>query len=247
MHPITVTIIACDEEQRIAAAIASAQWADEILVLDSGSSDRTVAIARNAGARVVQTDWPGYGVQKNRAGEMAANRWLFSLDADEQIGDELQTSIRDLPEDPKESAFRVRRRNRVGGKAIRHWPWAWDKTVRLYDRRKARFSEVPVHESLQVDGVVGDLGGLLEHDTYSDWLDCCERQEQYARLSVEAMVEDGRRSRLIDRTARPFATLLRLLVVRGHVLSGITGLRYAWCVARGTFLKYELLRNSVTN
>jgi len=241
MHPVTVTIIARDEGERIADAIASARWADEVLVLDSGSSDDTVTRARLAGARVVETDWPGYGAQKNRAAEMATNRWLFSLDADEHFDDQLAAEISALPDDPPELAFRVRRRNWVEGKALRHWPWAWDRTARLYDRHHARFSEAPVHESLQVDGTIGELGGVLEHDTYKSWSDCRERKVYYARLSAEAMAASGRRTRVIDRTIRPAAMLVKQLLVQGYIVSGSAGLRYAWHEARGTLLKYTLL------
>ncbi len=245
--PITVTVIAQDEENRIEEAITSVAWADEILVLDSGSRDDTVVRARSAGARVVETDWPGYGAQKNRAAEMASHQWLFSLDADERVDSQLAAAIADLSDDPPAVAFRVRRRNRIAGKPLRHWPWAWDRTIRLYDKRHVRFSEVPVHESLQVDGATGKLDGILEHETYRNWSECRERQQHYAHLSAKAMVVGGRRSHTINRTVRPAAALLKHLIVRGHIIGGATGLRYSWCAARGTLLKYRHLRKLSNN
>jgi glycosyltransferase involved in cell wall biosynthesis len=243
--PISVTIIAGNEEDRIADAVRSAAWADEVIVLDSESSDQTADVAAEAGARVVVEPWRGYGAQKNRAAELARNAWVFSLDADERIDPVLAVAASDLPPRPPESAFRVRRRNYMAGRPIIHWPWSWDTTVRLFDRDRARFSEVAVHESLVVTGKIGPLPGMLEHLTYRDWSDYLERQLSYSRLGAEAALARGRRPKIGDLGLRPVATFLRHLVVRGYLLGGRRGWRMSAMAARGTYLKYLLLKDLV--
>lgn len=240
--PISVTIIAGDEEDRIADAVRSAQWAAEVLVLDSESRDATAAVAATAGARVVVEPWRGYGAQKNRAAALAAHPWVLSLDADERVGPGLADAVAALPTAPGHAAYRVRRRNYFAGRAIRHWPWAWDTTVRLYDRRRARFSERAVHEALEVDGTVGALAGVLDHFTYRSWQDYDARQERYVRLGAREAAARGRRPRPGDATLRPAVTFVRHYLLYGYLLGGWLGLRLSLAAARGTRGKYLRLR-----
>ncbi len=240
--PISVTIISGNEEERIADAVRSASWAEEVLVLDSESTDRTAEVAEAAGARVVVEPWRGYGAQKNRAAELASHRWIFSLDADERITPELVRAVEALPDDPPEAAFRVRRRNRFAGRPIPRWPWSWDTTVRLYDRRRARFSEVAVHESLETAGPVGELRAVLEHFSYDGWEDLLARQLAYAALGAGEAFARGRRPRPGDLWLRPRITFLRHWLGRGYLLGGALGYRLSTAAARMTWTKYVLLR-----
>jgi len=242
VRPVTVTIVACNEEENIASAVASASWADDVLVLDSGSSDRTVAVAEAAGARAMVEAWRGYGAQKNRAAELAGSDWVLSLDADERVGERLARAVTGLADGPACHAFRIRRRNYFGDRAIRRWPWSWDETVRLYDRRRARFSERTVHESVLCDGAVGSLPGVLEHFSYTDWEDYGARQLRYARLGAEEAARRGRRPRAGDLSMRPAVTFLRHWLGRGYLLGGALGWRLSVAAARGTYLKYGNLR-----
>lgn len=242
MHPVSVTVIALNEADGIAAAVSSVAWADEVMVLDSGSSDRTVEVARSAGARVVEEGWRGYGAQKNRAAELAAHDWVLSLDADERAGEDLARSVESLAADPPEAAFRVRRLNHFAGRPIRTWPWAWDLTARLYDRRRASFDERLVHETLRCEGRVGRLPGLLHHFSYRGWDDYLARQESYARLGAEEAAAHGRRPRAGDLTVRPAVTLFRHLLGRGYLVGGVLGFRLSVMAARGTRRKYAILR-----
>jgi (heptosyl)LPS beta-1,4-glucosyltransferase len=242
VEPVSVTIITRNEEEMIAGAIASVTWADEVLVLDCGSDDRTVALAADAGARTVVEPWQGYGAQKNRAAELAANRWVLSLDADERCDARLARAVAELANNPGHAAFQVRRRNYFAGQPIRHWPWAWDTTARLYDRNRARFSENLVHEHLLCSTRIGLLEGTLEHLTYSDWTDYRERQQQYACLGAEQARQNGRKPRPGDLSLGPLATFVRHWLGRGYLLGGRLGWRLSLMAARGTLLKYRLLR-----
>ncbi len=242
MRDVTVTIIARDEADRIAAAVASAGWAAAVVVLDSGSGDGTAAVARAAGARVEVEPWRGYGAQKNRAAELAPTAWVFSLDADERISTELAAAILALPADPGQAAYRVRRRNRFCGRPVRHWPWAWDLPARLYDRQRARFSERSVHETLVTEGAVGRLAGVLEHLGERSLQEYLDRRAAYARLGAEQAAGEGRRSGPLAPAIHAAATFVRLAMVRGELLGGALGLRHALLAARGSALKYRYLR-----
>lgn len=241
MVPVSVALIARDEADRIGPALASVAWADEVVVLDSGSCDQTCAIAASSGARVVVEPWRGYGAMKNRAAELCRHDRILSLDADERVDADLAAAIRALPPDAPATAWRVRRRNHVAGRAIRHWPWAWDRQIRLYDRRRARFVAAAVHESVCAEGQVADLPGILDHLTYRDWQDGAERNRRYAELWAAAERGQGRRSRWVDRRIRPAIAFWRHLLIRGHLLSGRDGWRWSQLTAEYVRWKYELL------
>src|SRR5688572_23075506 len=159
---ISATVITLNEERHIGEALASLAWADEIVVVDSGSTDRTVEIARGYTDRVVETNWPGYAAQKNRAATEASHDWILSLDADERVTPELERSIARVRErGPDADGYRVARRAWYVDRWVRHGGWYPDWQVRLYDRRRARFEGDFVHESVRVDRP-GTLDGDLE-------------------------------------------------------------------------------------
>lgn len=230
--PLTVTIIAKDEAERLPACLASVAWAAEVLVLDSGSADCTAELARAAGAVVHVESWRGYGAMKNRAAALAAHDHILNLDADERVDDRLAAAIQRC--DWRLPAYRLRRRNHVGGIPIRHWPWAWDRQVRLYDRRQAAFAEAIVHESLVFAGRAGELEGVLDHLTYRDWEDCARRHRRYASLWAEDARRRGRRSGVFD-GLRPLLSLAQQLILRGHVVGGLPSWR--WAVEHAAYVR----------
>jgi (heptosyl)LPS beta-1,4-glucosyltransferase len=242
VNQVSVTIITRNEESRVAGAVHSVAWADEVIVLDCGSDDTTVEVATAAGARTVVETWLGFGPQRNRAAELASNDWVLALDADERCSPGLAREVLGLADQPSHAAFLVRRRNYFAGQPVRHWPWVCDRVARLYDRRRARFTPQQVHESLVCEGEEGRLSGWLEHYTYSDWSDYDERQLIYARLGAEQARQSGRRPRFGDLQLHPLVTFARHWLVRGYLLGGRLGWRLAVAAARGTRRKYELLR-----
>jgi (heptosyl)LPS beta-1,4-glucosyltransferase len=242
VDPISVTIITRNEEAQVAEAIASVDWADEVIVLDCGSDDTTVEKAAAAGAQTVVERWRGFGAQRNRAAELVRNDWVLALDADERCSPGLACEVNDLVDQPIPAAYQVRRRNYFAGQPIRHWPWVCDRVARLYDRRRAVFSAVQIHESLVCEGEVGKLRGWVEHYSYSGWSDYDERQLVYTRLGAEQARQSGRRPRPGDLQIRPLATFVRHWLGRGYLLGGHLGWRLAVAAARGTRSKYQLLR-----
>lgn len=231
MPAVTVTIICRDEADRIRDAVACAAWADEVLVLDSGSTDGTPDLARAAGATVHVEAWRGYGAQKNRAAELARHDWILNCDADERIDPVTASAVRALGE-PAHAVWQVRRRNRLAGAEIRRWPWSWDRQRRFYDRRRTAFSTAAVHESLTWAGSVGTLPGVLDHFTYRDWDDLLRRQATYNALWVAQAVAAGRRAGALTCLTGPAGTFLRHWLLRGYLLGGAQGWRLSLQAAR---------------
>jgi len=245
---LSVTIITLNEAEHIAPAIGSASWADEIIVVDSGSTDGTADIARAAGARVLTREWSGYVDQKNFAAGAASNDWIFSLDADERIPPALADEIRGLmASDPPVHGYRGPRVTYHLGRWIRTTDFYPDYQTRLYDRRFARWCGRYVHESVAVDGPAGRLKHDLEHYSFSDLRDQIKRIDQYSTLSALQMYEAGRRTGPVEILVHPPAAFLRNYVLRRGFLDGTAGLTISLMNAWGVGLKFmklwELQRN----
>ena len=196
MPRVTVTIITLDESAHIADAIDSAAWADEVIVVDSGSVDDTLAIARARGARTETRAWTGYVDQKNFAASLASHDWILSLDADERIPPALASEIRALlATEPPYRGYRVPRVTFHLGRWVRTTDFYPDYQTRLYDRRKGRWQGRYVHESVTVDGDSGRLTNELQHYSYRDLSDHLDRINAYTTLAARQMYESGRRAR----------------------------------------------------
>jgi glycosyltransferase involved in cell wall biosynthesis len=240
--PVTVTIITLNEAHHIAAAIDSASWADEILVVDSGSTDDTVAIATAKGVRVMNRTWPGYVDQKNYAASVAAHDWIFSLDADERVTPSLAAEIREtVSREPAERAFRVPRVTFHLGRWVRTTDFYPDYQTRLYDRRAARWQGKYVHESVSADGALGQLRNELQHYSYRDLSDHLDRINRYSTLAAQQMYENGRRATALDLLAHPPAAFLRNYVLRGGFADGMAGLTISLVNAYSVLLKFAKL------
>lgn len=235
---LSVITITLNEAGNIGACLDSVKFADEIIVVDSGSTDDTVAICRQAGAKVFTREFAGYGPQKNFALEQATGDWILSVDADERVPAELRDEILAAKSC---DGYRVARKNFVGDAWIRHGGWFPDYSVRLFRRGKGRFNERAVHEAVEVTGTVGTLRHALIHHTCRDFDEFARRQERYAGLAAEEMWKAGRRAGKLDLLLRPRLTFLKMYVARTGFLDGWNGLRLAALYARYTRRKYELL------
>ena len=194
MPKVSVTIITKDEETDIGAALTSVVWADEIIVVDSHSTDRTVEIARAAGARVIVREWPGYVAQKNFAAAQASNDWILSLDADERVSPDLARNLQQALQRPEHAAYQVPRLTWHLGQWIRGTDWYPDYQTRLYDRRAATWAGQLVHEGLSVNGSTGRLAGDLQHFAYRDISDHLETIDRYTTFAAQQMYASGRRA-----------------------------------------------------
>ncbi len=243
---ISAVIITKDEEKNLGRCLESLRGvADEVLVMDSGSTDRTEAIARKDGARFVTQAWLGYGPQKNAAAEAAREEWVLSLDADEALSGELRASILAVKAgDPDADAYEMNRLNWYCGRFMRHSGWYPDRKIRLWRKGAARWSDAIVHEVVEpMPGArVRRLAGDLLHYT-------CHTREQHLRtiekfttLSAQELARDGRSAGALRRLVSPAAQFIRGYVLKLGFLDGPEGYQACRLSAYATWLKYEKLR-----
>jgi glycosyltransferase involved in cell wall biosynthesis len=240
---ITATIITQNEERNIARAIESLRCADEILIIDSGSVDRTVELATNLGARVVEASWLGYAAQKNLAAEQAANDWILSLDADEALSEALEAEIWSLKKaGPRHDAYTMPRLARYLGKWIFHSGWYPDRKVRLYHRTTARWVGDFVHESVEASGRVGHLKSNLLHYTCESLSEHLKTLDRYTTLAAQEIAARRLQVPAYKMILDPAWTFVKTYFVQRGFLDGIEGLIIAYMAAFYTFLKYSKAR-----
>lgn len=240
---ISVVIITHNEEDNIGGCLESVKWADEIIVVDSESSDKTEEICARFGVTFYTERWRGFAQQKNSAIEKATKGWILSLDADERITpalhDEIVTALRS--DNPKEGYF-IARRNFFLGQWIRHCGWYPDYTLRLFKRGRGRFGMREVHESVEFDGRVGRLTCPMEHYTYTSLKGFMERLDRYSTLAAQELLKEQKRYGIHHILFRPPFTFINMYVVRAGFLDGYYGFVLSVLYAFYTFLKYIKLR-----
>jgi len=233
---ISATIVTLNEERNIARAIKSLTCADEIVIVDSGSTDRTREIAADLGARVIEEPWRGYAAQKNFATCSAAHDWILSLDADEQLTPELAAEIAALKNTSSPcDGYSFPRLAQYLGRWIHHSGWYPDRKVRLYDRRKGKWVGDYVHESVQVEGSVGELQSNLLHFTCASLSEHLRTLDRYTTLAAKEVTRPVSFYRLVS---GPPWTFIRAYVLQRGFLDGIHGLIIAVMASLYTFLKY---------
>jgi glycosyltransferase involved in cell wall biosynthesis len=242
MPPISATIIAKNEAPNIARAICSLSCADEVLVVDSGSSDGTCEIAASLGARVLTHPWKGFAVQKNFASQQARHDWILNLDADEELDSEAQAAVVQWKNsDPVAPGYRFARRARYLGRWILHSGWYPDYKVRLFNRRQGLWVGPFVHESVMVSGRLETLPGEILHYTCETIEEHRRRIEFYTDLAAQEMYARGQRAGLIPRLLGASWVFLDTYFRRLGVLDGVPGLLIAWMAARYVNRKYTKL------
>ena len=244
---ISATIITFNEAANIRDACESLAWADEIIVVDSGSTDDTREIAEDCGARVISQDWPGFAAQKQFAAEQASHDWIFSLDADERVSGELQASIAQLREHPETQladGYRIARRSFYQGRWIKGGGWYPDWQLRLYNKSRGRWDPRHIHESVKMDAGarIEKLSGDILHYSVRDSAHHHRMiGERYAPLAARQMFEEGRRtSALRIATAAP-AAFVRSYILKGGFRDGLAGISIASFAAHHAFLKHLML------
>ncbi|MCY7371144.1 MAG: glycosyltransferase family 2 protein [Polaromonas sp.] len=235
---LSVIIVTKNESQNITACIGSVPFASEILVLDSGSTDDTVAQARAAGATVHSTDWPGYGLQQLRGIQMAKSDWVLSLDADERISAELAAELLAAISNPKADGYRLPRSSSFCGQFMRAGGWVPDYTLRLVKREAAGFSDHFLHAHMTVDGTRADLANPIIHYSYRNLDDVLEKLNRYSRGSAVDLLEQGVRSNLSKALLKGFSAFARTYILRRGFMDGQMGLVLAIFNAETTYYKY---------
>jgi (heptosyl)LPS beta-1,4-glucosyltransferase len=243
MPQLSVTIIALNQEAQIGECLASASFADEIVVVDTGSTDRTVEVARTYTDRVLTTAWQGFGRTKNYALDQARGDWVFSLDTDERVPAALQDEIRGVVKaNGPLAGYRVPRKNYFCGRWIRHLGWYPDYTLRLFRQGQGRFRDREVHEEVVVNGPVGNLQTPLDHYSYRSVSEYVTRMDRYARLAAVELAKRGRRPYPGELVYRPVFSFIQTFFLRRGFLEGTTGYTLAALMSMYKFLKYYYLR-----
>ena len=236
--PLTVAIIALDASSQIGPCLASVDFADEILVVDSGSKDETVEIAQRHGARVERKEWLGFGRQKQHAVSIARNDWVLCLDVDERVTERLGRSVREALASRRYHAYRLARRNRFLGRWLGHGEGYPDWTVRLFHRAYASWSNDEVHEAVLTTAEVGRLEGDLLHDSAEDVATYMTKQNRYTSLHAEALFRQGVRASYWRLLTSPLARFIKFYLLRLGFLDGGPGFAHIVIGCNNSFHKY---------
>ena len=221
---LSVVVVTRDEEDGIRACLQSVAWADELIVVDAESQDKTATIARELTDHVIVRPWPGFAAQKNFGLDQAHGAWILSLDADETVSPQLREQIEQVVrDDGPRDGYEIPRRNIFWGRWVRHGGLYPDWQLRLFRRGRGRFGDRAVHESVRVDGAVGRLTGHVEHRSYRDVADFLARADRYATLAADDWIAQGRTVRVSDFVLRPLGRFLGMYVVGGGFLDGARG------------------------
>ncbi len=239
--PLSVVLITQNAAAQLPECLASVAFADEVVVVDSGSGDGTAEVAARYGARVVAKEWLGFGRQKQFAVEQAAHDWVLCLDADERVSPELAASLVRALDSPEAPVYRMARRNRFLGRWLRHGEGYPDWSPRLFDRRHARWSDDVVHEKVLYAVSPGTLAGDLLHDSAEDLGRYLEKQNRYSTLAAQELHRQGRRAGVVELALSPAVRFFKFYLLRLGFLDGLPGLVHISIGCMNSFLKYAKL------
>jgi len=240
--PLSVTIIARNAASQLEGCLESAAFADEVVVVDSGSTDNTVELAKRRGARVIAKEWLGFGPQKQFAVESASHDWVLCLDADERVSDALRASIVAELQAPRGWAYAMPRCNRFLGRWLRHGEGYPDWSVRLFHRAHARWSDDAVHEKVVTARPIVRLRGDLLHDSAETLERYLDKQNRYTSLQAESLRSAGRRASVLQLLLSPSLRFIKFYLVRLGFLDGVPGLVHITIGCMNTFNKYAKLK-----
>lgn len=237
-QPLSAVIITLNAASQLEACLRSVAFCDEILVVDSGSTDGTVGLAERHGARVIQSEWRGFGAQKQFAVEQARYDWVLCIDADERVSERLRASILATLIEPRCHAFRFARCNRFMGRYLRHGEGYPDWSLRLLDRRKARWSDDAVHEKVIVEGAVATLSGDLMHESAETLDRYLAKQNRYTTLAAREAVTRGKRATVAHVLLAPVIRFVKFYFLRLGILDGLPGLVHILIGCTNSSVKY---------
>ena len=237
-QPFSVAIITLNAATQLEACLQSVRFADDIVVVDSGSTDGTQALAERYGARVIDQTWLGFGPQKQFAVNAARHDWVLCLDADERVTPQLQTAIEHTLTQPTNSAYRFARCNRFLGRYLKHGEGYPDWSLRLFDRRQARWSDDAVHEKVVANGIIGTLQGDLLHDSAETLAAYLTKQNRYTTLAAEMALQAGKRASFGRIAFSPIIRFIKFYLIRQGFRDGLPGLIHIAIGCMNSFIKY---------
>jgi len=239
--PLSVVIITLNEEHSLGDCLKSIEFADELVVVDSGSTDKTVEIAEKAGAIVINQPWLGYGAQKQQGVDQAINDWVLCIDADERVSRDLSTAILTVLESPNAKAYEMPRCNRFMGRWLRHGEGYPDLSLRLFNRNFAKWSNDVVHEKVIADCEVIRLKGDLLHESEHGITEYISKQNRYTSLQAQSMFESGKRIGALKLISSPIFRFIKFYFIRLGFIDGLPGLIHIAIGCVNSFLKYAKL------
>ena len=237
-NKLSVIIITKNESEHITRCLNSIAWADEIIVFDSGSTDNTVELCKQFTPHVFETDWPGFGIQKQRALNKATGNWVLSVDADEQINEDLTFEIQKTIRKPQHPGYEIPRLSSYCGKNIKHGGWWPDYVLRLFKKDQGNFSDSLVHERIIVEGTIGKLDNPILHESYTSLEEVLSKTNHYSSLGADMLFEKGKQSSLWMAILRAIWTFFRTYLIKVSFLDGEQGLMLAISNAEVTYYKY---------
>ncbi len=246
-QPLSVAIITLNAASQLEECLRSIDFVDDIVVIDSGSTDDTQALAMRYGARVIDQDWLGFGPQKQFAVDSAVHDWVLCLDADERVSPELQTAIINALENPSTSSFRFPRCNRFLGRYLKHGEGYPDWSLRLFDRRQARWSDDAVHEKVETESQVGELQGDLLHDSAESLSSYLTKQNRYTSLAADMALAAGKRATFGRLALSPIIRFIKFYFVRQGFRDGLPGLIHISIGCFNSFIKYSKMLERQTS
>lgn len=238
---LSVIIITKNEASHIGDCLQSVVWANEIIVLDSGSNDDTVKLCRTVTDKVYETDWQGFGIQKQRALDKATGDWVLSIDADEVVTPELKTEIMQAIQTTDINGFEIPRLSTYCGRAMRHGGWYPDYVLRLFRREFGYFTDAVVHERIVVEGKIHRLHSPFLHDAFVDFEEVLHKVNHYSSLGATLLYEKGVRSSLPKAVLKGFWTFMRTYFLKAAFLDGQQGFMLAVSNAEGSYYRYVKL------
>lgn len=241
MEKLSVCIITKNEQENISRCLDSIKWADEILVMDSGSVDRTVQICREYGCKIIEMPWHGFGTAKKGLVDAARNDWVLSVDADEVISEELVARIKAIVNKPDFDGYRIKRKSYYLGKLINHCGWNRDYPLRLFNKKYGNFNEKTVHESVQINGRISRLEEPILHFTYPTLHSHVRKMTYYAELTADLKLKEGKKSSIGRAVLAGFFKFIKMYVFQLGALDGKTGFLLCLNSAYGVYLKYMVL------
>lgn len=239
--PLSAVLITKNAAARLEACLESLGFCDEIVVVDSGSTDATTEIAHRHNALVIEKEWLGFGRQKQFAVDRARNDWVLCVDADESVSPELAASIAAALSNPVSPVFRMARCNRFMGRWLRHGEGYPDWSLRLFDRRSARWSDDPVHEKVLYAVTPGTLEGDLMHESAEDLRQYMDKQNRYSTLAAQQLFERGKTAGMLQMVASPVVRFFKMYFLRLGFLDGLPGLAHVVIGCMNSFMKYAKL------
>lgn len=238
---LSAVVITKNEEKQIARCLASLSFCDEIILVDSGSTDQTCLIAEKMNAKVVSRSWSGYAAQKNYGNSLAKGKWILSVDADEEISPQLRLEILGALKQESFQAYSVPRRTIHSGQWIKYGGWYPNRLVRLFEKEKARWVDEEVHEFLKVDGVTGQLNSDIYHYSFDSLTDQADRNNHYSSLGAQALHRKGIRFSLAKLLLKPSLKFLETFALKRGFLDGFRGYFISVMAAHSVFLKWAKL------